>query len=713
MAAQPTVQHDPPAVDFAQAAAASQPASGEAADTTQNHQTPQPDVQTGPVTANPATAAPATAGPAETAAAPEAASGEGSGPVDAAETTQPDVQAGPVTAGPVAADPPETTVAPQAASTGAGEAGDTGATTPRVVRIARGVISSPALQGLTALAIYIAVLLATRLQPLLVHPSVMHLDLTGMDPDFFVWMLRWWPYAISHNLDPLRTAMLTAPGASALAWTSSVPALGVLAAPLTETMGPIVSFNLLTVLAPPLAGWAAFVLCRRLTRQFWPSLIGGAAFGFSAYQLGHSPAGQIDITYTLLLPIIGYLVLLWWEGAIGNIAFVALAGLAIAGQFYLFLETFAEMTALFGLSLVVAFLLAGRSYLGKVARLAGLSVAAYAVALLLAAPYLHVALTNVPNVLVIGRGLDLASVEIYSPLFAVAIALALVRWSSRLTWFLLVMLVFMIVIALGKTILIAGHSYGSLPWAGIWNLKFLRDAYPQRLMVFIYLDLAVMTAYFLAGPARKKWRRWARLLLEARWVLAGAIIASLVLDGASLRHVIPEQNKPGSAVPAFISSGQYRHVLSPGETVAVVSEVGNAGMLWQSDTNFYFRLVGGYVGAQFALRSDLPEQVEDLATSSRRTYAHLVRTFKAYVADAHVGAIIVEVNYEPWWVGIFPEMGLHGQLIGGVMVYRTHFYPVSRDGRDHHRVRHVTHRDVALQSGAAGGRASRSDTQVQ
>ena len=230
----------------------------------------------------------------------------------------------------------------------------------RAIRIARRAqIRSPVLQGLTALAIYLAVWLTyAPVNALLAHPTVPRLSLESGDPSFFAWTLRWWPYAISHHINPLYTTQIRVPGGFGLTWITSVPALGVLAAPLTETMGPVASFNLLNVLALPLTAWAAFVLCRRLTRRFWPSLVGGAVFGFSAYEMVHSAAGDLDLTYSLLLPIIGYLVLLWWDGAIGDGRFVTLTGLALAAQFYLFLETFADMTALLAAALIVGFVLA-------------------------------------------------------------------------------------------------------------------------------------------------------------------------------------------------------------------------------------------------------------------------------------------------------------------------------------------------------------------
>ena len=100
------------------------------------------------------------------------------------------------------------------------------------------------------------------------------------------------------------------------------------------------------------------MLCRRLTGKFWAALVGGAVFGFSAYEMNHSAAGQLNLTFSLLVPILAYLIVIWWQGSISTRAFVVLAALAMATQFYLFLETFADMTGI----LVVALLglVAGR-----------------------------------------------------------------------------------------------------------------------------------------------------------------------------------------------------------------------------------------------------------------------------------------------------------------------------------------------------------------
>jgi hypothetical protein len=537
----------------------------------------------------------------------------------------------------------------------------------------------PSVQGLAALALFVALWLTTSGRYLVSQPlGDAHLDQVSQDPNFYTWCLRWWPYAIGHGLNPFFTHLVRAPAGHSLAWVTAIPPIALLAAPLTLTAGPIVTFNLLVILAPPLAAWAAFVLCRRITRKFWPSLAGGAVFGFSAYEMNHIAAGQLNLTYSLLLPILAYLVVVWREGALGTRAFVVLAGLTMAVQFYLFLETFADLTALLAVSLVVGLVAAGRARRPEVLRLARYLGYAYAVALLLALPYLAYALTVKAPVLHADTNLDLASLVIPRPttttriswlyelatgpipvsaagyvgipVLLVALLLAVTGWSSRFVRFLVGMLAFVILASLGSSLHIGGGQVVTFPWARIWQLPIVRNAYPSRLMLFAYLALAVMTALWLARPQAKRWLRVS---------LAVLVVAALVQDAGAIDIY------PHSTVPTFISSGDYRKHLSPGETVVVVSDVGNAGMLWQAQTDFYTRLAGGYINQAITKGSDLPRPVQRLAQATPDNVAR----FESYVRANKIGAIIIDRNHEPRWIGMFWRVGLKGYYSGDVIVY--------------------------------------------
>jgi hypothetical protein len=516
----------------------------------------------------------------------------------------------------------------------------------------------------------------------------MQLNQKSQDPNINVWSLGWWPYAIGHGLNPLYTHVLMAPFGHNLAWVTTVPPLALLAAPVTLAASPVVSFNLLAALAVPLSAWAAFLLCRRLTGKFWAGLAGGAVFGFSAFEGYHSSFGQLNLAYCLLLPILAYIIVAWWQGSISTRTFVILAGVTIAVQYYLYLEVFADMTAFLVISLVLGFALAGSAGRPVTVRLAKFIGLAYVIAIVLALPDILYTLHSKSPRPVPVTSTDLASLVIPQPgrtfgitwlahaaafnaqqynlstacyvgvpLLVLVVLLAVTSWQSRLVRFLSCMLVIVFVASLGPVVYREGHPIATVPWSGLFHLPFVRNATPVRMMVFAYLVLAVAAALWLAGPAKRV--PW------ARWPLAVLVIAFIALDA------FPIKVKVHSEVPTFISAGQYRRQLSPGEIVVVVSNDGNTGMLWSAESDYYIRISGGYINEGINKASDLPRPVEFVAYPT----PYRVGVFEQYVKKDHIGAILLDVSNTPvprWATIIFPALGLAGHKVGGVVVYPTH-----------------------------------------
>jgi hypothetical protein len=546
---------------------------------------------------------------------------------------------------------------------------------------ARDRLTSPALQGLLALCIYISAWVPFGAGALVHHPTAAQLLQDSPDPNFYAWCLRWWPYAIGHGLNPLYSAQIFAPTGHALAWVTTSAPLALLAAPLTAIAGPVVSFNLLAAVALPLAAWAAFVLCRRLTGTFWPALAGGAVFGFSSYQMNHDDFGQLNLTYCLLLPILAYLVLLWRDEVITARTFAILAAITMTVQFYLATEIFADMTAILAASLVIGFVLAGRSGRPWMLHLTKLMTVGYAIAVVLAAPYIGYALTTKPPMPLRNNTLDLinlvlprsggtlgiaplahmaAKLPVTStdgyvgvPLLVLAILLALTGWPSQLVRFLSWMLAVILVAALGPIATLDGHRIAALPWAPFYHLPVLRSAYPARLMLFAFLALAVVTALWLAQRDSLRW---------LRWPLAVLVLAAIAVNAS------PAITRPHTTVPSFISSGRYRHSLSQGEIVLVVSKIGNAGILWQAESDFYMRLAGGFINEGYSRHhSDLPLVVQKLEAPS----TNRVAAFEAFVKNSKIGAILVDTAHAPDWARIFAHIGLTGYRAGNVLIYNT------------------------------------------
>ena len=561
------------------------------------------------------------------------------------------------------------------------------------------------LQGLIAFVIYLVVFILAFGQALLPHLNVPKVGQVEVDPQFYIWALRWWPYALTHGLNPLYSTQIGAPGGFNLAWATTTPTVALLMWPITATVGPIAAFNLTLLLAPPASAWAAFVLARRLTGQFWPALLAGPVYGFCVYELDHDVSGQLNLSVTLLLPLIAYLAVLWWEGSLKRTGFVIWMAVALAAEFYTFVEAFTELAMLSVAALVLGFVVAGRAARPKVVRLAVLTAIAYVGAAVLAAPYLFYALRNVQNVtrqsaafstdfasLILPRsdrllgmkwlapsaGHDLNSASYVGiPLLLLLLGLAVFSWSNRLVRLLVLFFVVVIALAVGPDLIIDGKQAVHLPWGFIWSLPILKSAEPMRFIDFGYLVLSVALALWLAQLTKSK------LLRAARWGLGMLALAAIFANLPTFAEVvIPPTPKPTDwkeaiptaqlpdQLPTFLTEGLYKQYITPGETIVVVSQRRNAGMEFQAYTGFYFKIAGGFINASLTKADALPAPVEDLSHLPGAVGKERIADFKAYVKSAHIGAIVVERAWSEQWMYVFGKLGMKTTTVGGVTVFQ-------------------------------------------
>jgi hypothetical protein len=562
-------------------------------------------------------------------------------------------------------------------------------------------------QGLIAFAIYLVAMIFGLAQPLLPHLDVPHVQQTQVDANFYIWAISWWPYAITHWLNPLFSHQIMAPHGVNLAWATTTPTVSLLMWPITATAGPIAAFNLSLILAPPASAWATFILARRLTGKFWPALFAGFVFGFCAYEISHEASGQPNLTVTLLIPLIAYLVLRWWDGSIGRRGFLIWMALALAAEFYTFLEAFADLTLIAPIALVIGYVVAAPDTRPKVVRLAVDSVIAYAGSIVLAAPYLYAALVNKPtsfHTAVPQFWVDLAgvvvprtnrllgmkwlapaaghvitpSIYVGVPLLLLFVLVAVFQWSNRLVRLLVPLYVVIFLLALGPKLLIDGKQVLTLPWGYIWDLPLLDSAESQRLMDFGQLVLALLMALWLAHVTKSKVAmaaRWGLAMLSLAAIFANVpTFASVVVPGkpkpTQWVQALPSQ-PPTDQIPSFFTDGVYKRYIKPGENVVIVSHRGNAGMMFQAYTGFYFNIAGGFINASLSREDALPSPVADLSHLPGKVGRQRVEDFKAYVKSAHIGAIIVERAWSEHWMYVFGTLGLKATTVGGVTIFQT------------------------------------------
>lgn len=575
-----------------------------------------------------------------------------------------------------------------------------GAADPEVPERGRQAIG-PALQGMIAFIIYLVVFVALFGRALLPHLNVPKVGQDKVDPNFYVWAWGWWPYALSHGLNPLHSHLIGAPGGYNLAWATTAPAVALLVWPITAAAGPIAAFNVTLLLAPPASAWAAFVAARKLTGKFWPALLAGPVYGFCSYELSHDLSGQPNLTVTLLPPLMVYLVLLWWDGTLKRVGYVIWMAAAVALEFYTFVEAFAEITIVWAAALLIGLAVAGAAVRPKIARLALHTAAAYAGAIVLASPYLLYALRNYPKVFVHQEpqfSLDVASLVIPGkhrllgmnwlaaasghlrettsyigiPMLVLFVLLAVFTWSSRLVRMMTALFAVIILLTLGPHLIIDSRQEFPLPWIGIWSLPFLRSAEPVRFIDLGYLILALCLAIWLSTVTVSRMARW------ARWALAVAALATVFADVPTFASVVVPPDPPQhwekanpqlkitNDIPVFFTAGTYKKYVKPGENVVVLSRRGNAGMLFQAYTDFYFRSAGGFINDSLSRGDALPQDVGALSQPTRQR----IQDFKNYVRKAGVGALIVENAWAERWMYIFTTLGLKSTNTGGVTIFQ-------------------------------------------
>jgi hypothetical protein len=123
------------------------------------------------------------------------------------------------------------------------------------------------------------------------------------DGPTMVWNVWWVNYAVTHlHQSPWHTNLLYFPDGVTLLLHSMSPINGFFAIPLSTFLPPTQLYNTVITLAFALSGLTAFWLAYDLTRAYWPSMVAGYAFTFSALHFAHA-AGHLHQITTQFVPL--------------------------------------------------------------------------------------------------------------------------------------------------------------------------------------------------------------------------------------------------------------------------------------------------------------------------------------------------------------------------------------------------------------------------
>jgi len=191
-----------------------------------------------------------------------------------------------------------------------------------------------------AVVLYLAI--ALWLEHPFGHPLGKEMLNDSGDPNMYLYMLKWWPWALAHGRNPFVIRGLTWPAPYNAAWITSGASPALLMGPITLLFGPVFSWNVLMLLAPVLAGVAMVGLLDEVGVPIVPSWLGGWAFGFSSYELGQL-LSHVFLVLIFPLPLLALLVLRLVRGKLRPQWFVV--AFAVVGAFLVYDSTELAFTA--------------------------------------------------------------------------------------------------------------------------------------------------------------------------------------------------------------------------------------------------------------------------------------------------------------------------------------------------------------------------------
>jgi hypothetical protein len=362
------------------------------------------------------------------------------------------------------------------------------------------------------------------------------------DPTLYIWGFAWWPYAITHGINPLITHVIWAPRGANIAWDGDTPGLALLAWPLTALVGPVVSFNIITLSAPVLAALATYLLCYEITHKFAASLVGGWLFGFSTYEMAQL-MGHLQVNFIAEIPLLLLLGLLRYRGRIGAPLFIIGSTLLLSLEFGVGVELFTTTALFAAVGLAVGYLLVPQSR-RTLARITVELGGAYTASLVLISPYLYFFLrsaSGVPPIInsPVQYSADLLNFIMPTPVTALGgpllsgitshftgnyaendaylglpliLIVGLFVWrgrNQRWVWVLTTLLLIVFVAELGPRLHIVGNTnfgFGivRLPWDVATKIPGLRDALPGRFAMYLSLLVAIMASIWIATLNRER-----------------------------------------------------------------------------------------------------------------------------------------------------------------------------------------------------------------
>ncbi len=470
--------------------------------------------------------------------------------------------------------------------------------------------------------------------------TVLNFGITGStDVILGTWSLAWTSHAVVHGLNPLYSSAINYPYGANMVQNTTSPLLGLLLAPISLLVSPLVSMNLLLWLAFVLSASSMFFVLRRFVAWEFAAFVGGAFYAFSPWVIDQN-LYHLNLCFVPLPPLILLSVYeLFRQGQARPLRWGVALGASVVGQFLISTEICA-MTVLIA-ALGVVFLCISspsgvmpafrRARMGMAAALGiGVALLSYPIYVMFAGPYHFIGTPNpggegadllspvLPTSLqffslghlgVIGNSLVHANTSenggyLGAPLLALMLVFLVVYWRKPRVRFSALMVLVSFVLSLGNHLEVKGIATSfPLPFNLVQGRFIFNSILQVRFGLFVVLFAAVLVALGVDEMhARARSRSGERSThspmkvrsvkdLSGRWAVYALGVLSIVA-------LVPRFPLPTAAadVPSYFTSRAVDRI--PAESVVLVSPYPSVfdpvAQLWQAAAQIRFKIIGGY-----------------------------------------------------------------------------------------------------------------------
>ena len=519
-----------------------------------------------------------------------------------------------------------------------------------------------------------------------IHFSMAHGILTqswGI-PDFsqWVWFYAWWPYAIFHLINPMMSYKVWAPTGQNLGMAVSTPFTAIIYAPITYLFGPIVTYNVSILLALTTNAWCAYLLCHKITRSFYPSVVGGWIFAYSPY-VQYDMNGKPSLITLWALPIVILLSIKYAKAEISDRRFVLSSSFILTSLFYTTDEIFVTFVLMSGITMLASLYLYRKTTVyPKLIRLCGLSLMSLIITTLLASPFIYYGLFG-PGAFIgaihkpIDFSNDLMSIVIPSPFIwlggsafhqaflrlngwqlddylgpAVLLTIALFFIQFRKHPFgalIMIIVILSLVLSFGSHLVVYGHgTLIGLPYWVLFHVPVLNKAIPARFCLYAYIAISLAVAVW--GATKPHY---------LKWMLLALCIITL------MPNVFSDQFASTPDNPVFFASNLYKSYIHKGENVILLPYgINGDSLVWQAEDNFYYSIAGGYFYLGSPWRGTV---VSDLYSGSATTGFY--EQFKRFAREKGISSLIVSDLYASHCRSLLSHLHTRPVKVSGVEIY--------------------------------------------